>query len=603
MRFADSLVVLLVLLLAALGWFAVPGRSEPATESNDRSPIDVVLTHDGKQLLTANQTSNSVSLLDRASGKVLAEVAVGKRPVSLAIGPQDDLVAVVGNWDGDLTLLTKDGDKLTPAGVIRLGAWEPHGVAITADGKTAYVALTTANQVAEIDLGSRQVTQRIDAGRWPRYLTLSPDGKRLAVGANGDGGVSVIDTAARKLDFQETFAGLNLGQMVVDRAGKYAYFPWMVYRHNPITRNNIQLGWVLASRIARVQLDKQARREAISLDPRGEAVCDPHGLSLSPDEETLVCAASGSQELLVYRMKGLPLIDRGGPSDHIDADLLKDKDRFYRIPLGGRPMNCVFTPEGKTVLVANYLLNAVQEVDLVARKVTRTLDLGGAKEPSLTRKGEAIFNDGKRSLDQWYSCHTCHYDGHTNAVTMDTLNDGRFGNFKTVLSLRGVTETAPYFWHGHVKDLDAALQQSFKDTMLGKPLTAEDLAAVKAYLETLTRRPNPNRTPEGALTPPARRGQAVFQGAKANCVQCHSGANFTDGKIHDVGTGERGDVYKGYNPPSLRGVYTKVQLLHDGRARSLEEVLKGPHAPGKVTGQGDLTPEELNDLLAYLRSL
>ena len=70
-----------------------------------------------------------------------------------------------------------------------------------------------------------------------------------------------------------------------------------------------------------------------------------------------------------------------------------------------------------------------------AAAVTSTIELGTAGEPTLARKGEAIFYDGQRSLDQWYSCHSCHFEGHTNAVAMDTRNDGRFGNFKTVLSL------------------------------------------------------------------------------------------------------------------------------------------------------------------------
>src|SRR5207244_1700465 len=146
------------------------------------------------------------------------------------------------------------------------------------------------------------------------------------------------DTKLRKQLFVEDFLGLNLGQMHPSNDGKYVYVPWMVYRHNPITPGNIRLGWVLASRIARVRLGKPARREAISLDPQGQAVADPHGLALSPDEQWMVCAASGTQELLVYKLPGLPFQDYGGPGDHIDAKLLKDPERFFRIPLGGRPM-------------------------------------------------------------------------------------------------------------------------------------------------------------------------------------------------------------------------------------------------------------------------
>jgi mono/diheme cytochrome c family protein len=377
----------------------------------------------------------------------------------------------------------------------------------------------------------------------------------------------------------------------------------MVYRQNPITQNNIRIGWVLASRIARVRLDEKARREAISLDPQGQAVSDPHGLAISPDEKKLVCAASGTHELLVYRLPDLPLIDYGGPGDHIDRALLNDKERFYRIPVSGRPMAIRFSKDGQRVFVANYLLNCVQMVHLAEKKIERSIVLGGPREPSLARQGEAIFYDGQRSLDQWYSCHSCHYEGHTNAAVMDTRNDGRNGNFKTVLSLRNVTRTGPWTWHGWQTDLHAAMFKSMTDTMLGKKPTEEDVKAITAFLDTLTTPPNPHRLPDGSLDEAAQRGEKIFHGNKAGCARCHSGPYFTDGKVHDVGLGDRGDAYKGYNPPSLLGIYDRVLYLHDGRSSSLEQILRGPHNPADVNGNGELDEQELKDLLAYLRAL
>ncbi|HEY8506690.1 MAG TPA: beta-propeller fold lactonase family protein, partial [Gemmataceae bacterium] len=579
---------------------AAPQEAEAAVP--DRSPVDVVLTPDEEFLLTANRTAGTVSLVRTATGEILAEVPCGRFPAALALTPDAGRVLVTCTHSGDLSVFRLEGGKLTPAGKVALG-FEPRGVAVSPDGKLAYVALTSAHQVAVVDLDGLKVAARIDTGRWPRYLALSPDGSRLAVGVNGDGGVAVIDTAKREQLFIEDFMGLNLGQMHPSADGKYVYVPWMVYRHNPITANNIRLGWVLASRIARVRLDEKARREAISLDPRGMAVSDPHGLALSPNEEWMVCAASGTHELLVYKLPGLPFQDYGGPGDHIDDALLKDNDRFYRIPLGGRPMAVRYAKDGRTVYVANYLLNVVQVVDVPGRKVVRTIDLGGPAEPSLARKGEAIFYDGQRSLDQWYSCHSCHYEGHTNAVAMDTRNDGRSGNFKTVLSLYNVAHTGPWTWHGWQKDLGAAARKSMTDTMLGKPPSDGDVEAMVAFLKTLEPPPNPYRLPDGSLTEAAKRGEAVFNGEKADCARCHKPPYFTSERLTDVGTGERGDVYPTYNPPSLVGVHDRVRLLHDGRARSLRELLTGDHDPDKFVGRGKLTEQELDDLIAYLKSL
>jgi len=601
---AWPLIRLAVPLLAALAVVPLPSprAAAPPISSPDRSPVDLVLTPDEKWLVTANHTSDSASLIRLATNEVVAEVPCGKRPAALALTPDAGTVLVTATHSGELTLLALSDGTLRHVASLYLG-FEPRGVVVSPDGKLAYVALTAAGAVAVIDLPRRQEVARIPVGRWPRYLALSPDGKRLAVGISGDGGVAVVDTAARKRLFSEEFVGLNLGQMQVSRDGLYAYFPWISYGHNPITSQNIRRGWVLASRIARVRLDRQARREAIALDPEGKAVGDPHGIALSPDEYRLVCTASGTHELLVFKLPGLPFRDYGGPGDHIDPALLENRDRFYRIELGGRPIAVRYAREGRHVFVANYLRNSVQVVDVAGRKVVREIVLGGPERASLARQGEAIFYDARRSFDQWYSCHSCHYEGGGNAQAMDTRNDGRFGNFKTVLALDGVTTTGPWFWHGNEKSLPEALHKSITGTMIGKKPTDEDVRALAAYLASLELPSNPYRRRDGQLTEAAQRGEQVFRSLKAGCARCHPAPNYTDGRTHHVGTGERGDVFPGYNPPSLRGVHRRVLLLHDGRSKTLEDLLQGPHAPERVTARGKLEPAELADLIAFLRSL
>jgi YVTN family beta-propeller protein len=360
---------------------------------------------------------------------------------------------------------------------------------------------------------------------------------------------------------------------------------------------------VLGSRIARVRLDESSRREAMTLDPQGKAVSDPHGIGMTHDEAWLVASASGTHELLVYRTEGLVLQSTGGPGDHIDPHLAFDRQRFYRVPLGGRPMGLKISRDNRRVFVANYLANAVQVVDLDSRGVTQTIELGGPAQPSLARRGEAIFYDGQRSLDQWYSCHSCHYDGATNAVAMDTLNDGSLQTFKTVLTLKNVAQTAPWTWHGWQTDLEAAMRKSLTETMLGPRPTDDDVRALVAYLSAAESPPNPYRGEQAAPSETALRGKAVFESEKAGCANCHSGPYFTDGEIHDVGLGSPRDEYEGYNTPSLVGVYQRVRLLHDGRGKSLEKTLAGPHNPAKVTGRGELNETELADLIEYLKTL
>ncbi|MGD9646743.1 MAG: beta-propeller fold lactonase family protein [Pirellulales bacterium] len=600
-----------ILMIAAIGLHIVAGllpgpspailAADPPVAEPPSSPVDLLLTSDESHAIVAEQTADSLALVDLDRGCVVSRVPCGRQPRSLAMTSSGRLVLATASDSGELLAFELSGDRLTPAGSLRLGG-APWGVAISPDDRLAYVALSTASAVAVVDVESLAVVDRISVGHWPRHLALSGDGSRLAVGCSGSRGVAVVDTATRRQLYLDDFAGLNLGQMQISADGRYVYFPWIVYRRNPITAENIRRGWVLASRIARVKLDGSARREAISLDPQGEAVGDPHGLALSPDEQTLVCTAAGTHELLIFRLPGLPFQDYGGPGDHIDEELHKDRERFARVPLGGRPLAVRFSRDGTRVYVANYLLGAVQVVDVSSRRVVQTIELSPPREASLARQGEAIFYDARRSLDQWYSCHSCHFEGHTNAVTIDTNNDGRFGNYKTVLSLRGAAATGPWFWHGWESDLPTALHKSLTDTMLGPRPTDDDVAALGAFIKSLE--PATGERPASAdQQQRIDRGQEVFNSARAGCANCHPAPHFTDGLTHDVGLGKRTDVYDGFNTPSLRGVTDRVLLLHAGQARSLDELLTGPHNPAQVTGQGELSDEERQALVAYLRSL
>jgi cytochrome c peroxidase len=349
-----------------------------------------------------------------------------------------------------------------------------------------------------------------------------------------------------------------------------------------------------------VPLGEAGPREAISLDPRGKAFGDVDGLSLSPDGTTLAVTAGGTHEMVLLQQP-LRFLSYGGPGDHIEPDLLSDPARFRRIPLGGRPLAVRWAPDGKTLVVANYLGNSVQVVDAAEGKLIRTIALGGPEAPSLARRGEALFLDAARSFGQWYSCNTCHVEGHTNGGSFDTFNDKKYNVLKKTLSLRGVAQTPPYTWHGWQPDLKDSIHESSLNSMQGSEPASEDLDALVAYMKTLDWVPSPHRQSGGALTAQARRGEAVF--AAKGCDTCHPGPDYTNRGVYDVGLGGPNDALEGFNPPSLRNVYNRAPFLHDGRAQTLEEVLSEHHRPSKLTGKPDLTPGEQADLVAFLRSL
>jgi YVTN family beta-propeller protein len=604
--------------LVPLGLLWLAGRPLPADDAPKaggdaephRSPVALALSADGARLLTANQTAGTVSLIDAEAGKVLAECPTGEKPAGVAFAP-DGRRAVVSHWYGyDLAILDVGPDSLAVSGRVEVGP-EPRGVAVAPDGKTAYVAIGVANEVARVDLDAKAVTGRIAVGREPRGLALSPDGGTLVVGNARAGSVSVIDAHAWTLAGTIPTLASNLRQVAVGPQGEWAYVAGMENRKFATNQPNIDKGWVLGQRLLRVPLDGAESFETLSLDPQGQAAADAHGVAVGADGAFLAVGLGGTHEVMIFRTDGKRLPwRRDSARDLIAPELLRGDGRFRRVPLGGRPTELAFAPDGSTLYVANYLADAVQVVDARDAKLVRTIELGGPEEVSLARRGEALFHDATRSFNQWYSCNTCHPDGHTGGLDFDTLNDGwqdlstaHARSRKKVPTLRRVAETGPWTWHGWQDSLDDAMVESFTKSMQGKKPSAEDVEAIVAFLGTLDFPRNPNLPPDGTLSESARRGEEVFRSSKAACVSCHGGPEFTDGEVHVVGLEERGDVYKGYNPPSLRGLYDKDPYLHDGRAADLREALTKWHNPEDVTGLGELSPGELDDLIAYLKTL
>jgi YVTN family beta-propeller protein len=587
--------------------------SEPKSASSDephRSPIALAISADGTRLLVANQTSDTVSLLDPKGARVLDELKTGEKPAGVGVS-RDGRRGVVTHWYGyDLTLLEIKDDKIRVTGRVEIGP-EPRGVALSADGTVAFVAVGVSDEIVRVDCNARKVTGRVGVGREPRGIALSPDESRLLVGNARSQSVSLVD--ARALTVLQTIPidGENLRQVAISADGKMGYVANMRNRRFPTTKNNIDLGWVLGQRLTRVPLDGSQAYATLSLDTQGKAASDAHGVAVSRDGKYVAVSCGGTHEVMIFQTNLKPLPWRpDGSRDLIAPELLRKDGRHRRVIVGGRPTELAFGPDGVNLYVANYLEDAVQIIDAKSAKLVKTIALGGPKTLSPARLGEIVFHDAEHSFNQWYSCNTCHTDGHTSGMDFDTLNDGRqdFGTFHTrsrkkVPTLRRVTKTKPWTWHGWQKNLEDSVFESFTKSMQGPRPKSQDVKALVAYLDTLDYPKNPFRNADLSLTAAALRGRDVYRSAKAACNTCHGGAELTDGKIHEVGLEESDDAYRGYNPPSLRGLYDKDPYLHDGRAKSLREALAGPHSAENVTALGELSSKELDDLIAYLKSL
>ena len=129
----------------------------------------------------------------------------------------------------------------------------------------------------------------------------------------------------------------------------------------------------------------------------------------------------------------------------------------------------------------------------------------------------------------------------------------------------------------------------------------EHLYALTRYLYSLKPPPNPH--------PKNSRGQKIFEREK--CIRCHTPPLYTNHEripAAEIGTDPRytTDTPKAtgyYKVPSLKGVWYRSRLEHNGRAASLEEWLDPARKiPGHRFGLS-LNAEERKDLIAFLRSL
>ncbi len=125
------------------------GRADIPVSSRDR-------------VYAANQTSNTISVIDPSANKLLGVIRLGD-PVPGALSPL---------YRGQLLV---------------------HGLGYSPDGKTLAVVSIASNSVTLIDTATNRVKRIIYVGRAPHEAFYTPDGRELWVAVRGEDYISVID--------------------------------------------------------------------------------------------------------------------------------------------------------------------------------------------------------------------------------------------------------------------------------------------------------------------------------------------------------------------------------------------------------------------------
>jgi YVTN family beta-propeller protein len=278
-----------------------------------------------------------------------------------------------------------------------------------------------------------------------------------------------------------------------------------------------------------------------------------------------------------------------------EVALISDSTSYQaqRVSVGQGPSAVLPSPDGSHLYVADSFDDSISVVDINTAAKVWTISLGPRPELDAVDRGKRLFADARLSHDGWMSCQSCHTDGQSNGLSVDTLSDGGFGTPKRVSSLLGVGATGPWTWLGTTERLEDQVRKSIETTMRGKSPSAEQVEDLTAYLRSL---PPPRPIPVEGADEAIERGRAVFRARR--CAECHAPPEYTSEGTFDVGLVDEVGHRK-FNPPSLRGVGDRAPYFHDGRAASLEDVfLRHRHPKESGWSHG-----EVEDLAAFLRTL
>lgn len=307
---------------------------------------------------------------------------------------------------------------------------------------------------------------------------------------------------------------------------------------------------------------------------------------------------------------------------------------------GRHACRLAWLPAGCVALLALGVIAADDPLPLPKPLPAVTHPADNPATPAKIALGKELFFDPRLSRTEKVSCATCHdpAKGFSNGERFAAGVDGKEGTRKPP-SLINVGYNRAHFWDGRAATLeeqalvpiqspaemdmrlDALVQrlngipgyrQQFQ-AVFGGTATAERIGqAIAAYERTLVSRETPfDRYVQGdtkALSAGAMRGMRLFYG-EARCVVCHKGPNLTDDDFHNIGIFEEGQPDPGrraitnkpadqgkFKTPALREIGRRAPFMHNGKFKTLYEVVQHYNFAGVTDQANDYRDEQLRVL-------
>ena len=586
--FVAGVVARAAAIVALSAWGGTVVGGEPAA-ARSRHPVALAVSPDGARLFVANRDRGSLSIVDPERARVVSESDVGQSLADIAaLADGRHLLAV--DRGADALLLLEWRDQIARVvGRVAVGD-DPVRVVAWGDGSRSAVASSRARRVTIVDLArggpdeapAMKVAHAIDLPFAPREMAVIGEASRLVVADGFGGKLAVIDPARGSLDAVRTLPAHNIRGLATSPDGRS-----LVVAHQTLHRlarssfEDVHWGSLVGNHLRFLRVDAVIAAGTDADLLRGSVLRDLGGVG----------NAAGDPSGLAFARSGELMVTLGGVGEV--ALGREPAASWRRTAVGAGPSAVAIDPKGVTGYVADRFDDTVSVVDLATGRRVRTIPLGDLPEPTLAGRGERLFHDARLSHDGWMSCQSCHTDGHTNGLLADTLGDDSFGTPKRIPSLRGVGSTGPWNWTGSSDRLEDQARKSIETTMRGPSPSDNQVDALVAYLRSLaTTRPVAATASVDAVA----RGHELFRSRR--CEKCHAPPLYTTPASYDVGLADEAG-HRAFNPPSLLEVSRRGTWLHDGRAKTLEDVFtRFSHPRDAAT-----TPEEAADLAAFLGSL
>jgi mono/diheme cytochrome c family protein len=605
-------------------------------KSQFRRPAAIARLDDSTAVV-ANRCG-TLSVIDLEKFSVVSEYRIGGRLTDVASANGLSLVTDSENSRLCLVRISRQGAQMVSELPVPT---HPLTVLVAPDGRSCTVASKWARKLTFVTLDKPAITASIDLGFSPGEQLYIPAQPRMLVADAFNDRIAVVDTAKYEVAHVHKFGAHNIRGLAISSDGESLLVSHQILNDAALPRRSDIVWGVMVNNLLRsAKLDSILEGKSgamygglmVNVGYAGQGAGDPDTMFMD-EAGRAVMALAGVDEVLI-----------GEPASRA----------FQRIGVGRRPIDLLPLSEGRFVVV-NELSDSLTLIDMTKDAVigpnaqtkadeaakpeeksppyddeyedadeydkkygdksaydrtastygssyqdvdiyTSHLSLGPTPDLGPAERGEQLFFSARLSHASWFSCHSCHVEGHTNGGTSDTFGDDTEGAPKRVLSLLGVGETGPWGWNGKKSTLPKQIHQSAASTMRGRGVSDKSAADLAEFLKTLSPPPPFKPAVTAADSKLVDEGRRLFE--SLSCADCHSGATLTSADVYDVGLKDQRGL-RHFNPPTLRGVGYRENLFHDKSAQSLEEVFtKYEHQLER-----QLTTTELSTLLRYLRSL